>query len=197
MIFWDVDTQVDFLDPQGKLYVPGSERIVPKLEALTRCAGDQNILVIASACAHHEDDPEFQQFPPHCLAGTPGQRKIPQTLLPNRLVLPSEAAEVPRAPRKFQQIILEKRQFNVFSSPNSDSLLERLIETEITLYGVVTEICVAATVRGLLDRGYRVRIVTDAVRALEEPKAQSLFEEVQQRGGRLVTTTEIVRPEAA
>ena len=28
-IFWDVDTQVDFMLPTGKLYVPGAEQIVP------------------------------------------------------------------------------------------------------------------------------------------------------------------------
>ena len=35
VIFWDVDTQHDFMDPDGKLYVQGAELIKPKLEQLT------------------------------------------------------------------------------------------------------------------------------------------------------------------
>ena len=34
-IFWDVDTQVDFMLPGGKLYVPGAEKLIPNLKRLT------------------------------------------------------------------------------------------------------------------------------------------------------------------
>jgi nicotinamidase/pyrazinamidase len=38
MVLWNVDTQVDFLSPGGRLYVPGAERIVPNLHLLTEWA---------------------------------------------------------------------------------------------------------------------------------------------------------------
>ena len=37
-IFWDVDTQYDFMQPEGKLYVPGAETIIPKVSEVRRFA---------------------------------------------------------------------------------------------------------------------------------------------------------------
>jgi nicotinamidase/pyrazinamidase len=68
---------------------------------------------------------------------------------------------------------------------------------DIVLYGVVTEICVAAAARGLLDRGHRVRVVRDAVRGLDDKKAFALFDELLTRGGKLVTTEDVLHARAA
>jgi nicotinamidase/pyrazinamidase len=191
-LFWDVDTQVDFLHPGGKLYVPGAEKILPRLERLTDYARRNGILIVASADAHQEGDAEFAQYPPHCLAGTPGQKKVPETLLEKPAVIPNRPAALP-ADLAAGQVILEKQKFDVFTNPNTEPLLARVgRDSEITLYGVVTEICVAAAARGLLARGYRLRLVRDAVQHLDETQARALFEEVERRGGRLVTTDEVV-----
>ena len=37
-LFFDVDTQIDFLFPAGALYVPGAERIVPAIARLNQYA---------------------------------------------------------------------------------------------------------------------------------------------------------------
>jgi len=31
IVFWEVDTQQDFMLPGGKLYVPGAEKIIPNI----------------------------------------------------------------------------------------------------------------------------------------------------------------------
>ncbi len=193
-VFWDVDTQIDFMVPGGKLYVAGAEQIVPNLKALTEWARKHATLVISSACAHQEGDPEFQLYPRHCLVGTRGQEKIPETLLPDRLLLPPHHVALPkRELRLFEQVILEKRSFDVFTNANTDAVLDQLGPgLDIVLYGVVTEICVAAAARGLMERHHHVQVVTDAVRAIDERKAQTLFEEILQRDGKLVTTAEIL-----
>ena len=49
VIFWDVDTQHDFMDPDGKLYVKGAELIKPKLEQLTQYAHARGIQIVASS----------------------------------------------------------------------------------------------------------------------------------------------------
>ncbi len=197
-ILWDVDTQVDFMLPGGKLYVPGAETIIPNLARLTRWAAANRVLVVASADAHQPNDPEFQQYPPHCVAGTPGQKKIPETLLTSAVVIPNRPVEVPSNLADFDQVIIEKQKFDVFTNPNIEDILKQLRRPEqVFVYGVVTEICVGCAVRGLLDRGFKPAVVTDAIRALDETQARALLEEVRQRGGRLVKADDIVKQRAA
>ncbi len=189
--FWDVDTQVDFLSRGGKLYVPGSETILPNLERLTRWAAHCNVLVVASVCAHRASDAEFRSWPPHCLVGTEGQRKIPETTLPRRTVIPNHRVVIPAKLDSWQQILLEKQELDVFTNPNIERVLERLARPEIVLYGVVTEICVALTARRLLENGYLVRLVQDATCALEEAKGREFLGEFVRQGGSLAVTDEI------
>ncbi len=84
-VFFDVDTQIDFLIPAGALYVPGAERMIEQIAALNRYAMEHGIPVISTMDAHAEDDPEFKQWPHHCVAGTLGQQKPPSTLLEKRV----------------------------------------------------------------------------------------------------------------
>ena len=196
LLFWDVDTQVDFMLPGGKLYVPGAEQILPNLQRLTQFARRQRIPVVASTDAHQPDDDEFRQYPPHCLAGTPGQRKVRETLLDASYIVPNRPIELLRdlINSRCAQVIVEKQKLDVFTNPNVDDLLKQFGRREIVLYGVVTELCVRCAARGLLDRGYRIRLVTDAVRALDEQKSKEFLEEVKRRGGELVNTEGVVRP---
>lgn len=194
LTFWDVDTQVDFMLPGGKLYVPGAEKLIPNLKRLMEAARQQRVFVVSSADSHGLDDEEFRQYPPHCLAGTHGQEKVPETLLEQRFTIPNQPTPLPAQLTDYKQVIIEKEKFDVFTNPNVETLLEQLgLEHEFVVFGVTTEICVAYAVRGLLDRGYAVRLVRDATESLDKTKARALFEEVQSRGGKLVTTKEVLR----
>ena len=190
-IFWDVDTQVDFLSPGEKLYVPGSEAIVPALQRLTQWAAENKVLVVASVDAHHEDDPEFQHWPPHCLVGTEGQQKIPETTLPRQLVLPNHPVKLPADFSAWQQLIVEKQQLDVFTNPNTEPLMEQLGRPDIVLYGVVTELCVALAAKNLLRQGCRVTLVEDAIASLEPAKARTYVDELIQHGAKIASTSEV------
>src|SRR5438094_4238061 len=94
VIFWDVDTQYDFMHAAGKLYVPEAERIITNLQRLTNYAHGHGIRIVASADDHvmeHSeisDSPDWQStFPAHCMRGTAGQMKIPETALRDPLVI--------------------------------------------------------------------------------------------------------------
>lgn len=191
-IFWDVDTQVDFLSPGGKLYVPGSETIVPALRRLTQWAAENKVLVVASADAHHVDDPEFQQWPPHCVVGTAGQQKIPETTLPRQLVLPNRRTEIPADLSLWQQVVLEKQQLDVFTNPNTGPLIDQLGRPDVVLYGVVTEICVVRAARNLVRQGCRVTLVEDAMAALNATEARNCLDELTGQGARLARAADIV-----
>jgi len=199
-LFWDVDTQIDFMQPGGKLYVPGAEKLAPRIEQLTQFAAEHGVPIIASACAHVPTDPEFATYPPHCLVGTAGQKKISGSVLPNHFVIPNRKIELPDNLAAFAQIILEKQATDVFSNPNTDDVLAALCakwnckpeSVEIILYGVVTEICVELAARGLLQRNYRVSIVGDAIQHLSPELGRATIEYVQQHGGCVTTSEEVM-----
>jgi|SRR5579864_1050527 len=192
MLFWDVDTQVDFLSPGGRLYVPGGEKIIPNLRRLTAWAGEHHLTVISSADAHRPGDPELQVYGEHCMIGTPGQQKVEETLLLRRFIVPNRVIELPDL-TKFQQVIIEKQAFDFASNPNSEKVLRQFAsESAITMYGVVTEICVAAAARSLIAAGRRIHLVQDAVAALDPAKAEAFFAELMRCGGTFVTVEELI-----
>ncbi len=119
-VFFDVDTQLDFLFPAGALAVPGAERIVPALGVLTRFAQAKGIQIISTADAHTEDDPEFKIWKPHCVAETVGQTKTTGTMLAGALIVPSAEWGVSGAPANLPaQVIIEKQSIDCFSNPES------------------------------------------------------------------------------
>src|SRR5512136_2129758 len=111
IFFMDVDTQRDFMLSFGALYVPGAERLIPKMRRLFDFAKKNDVTVISSTDAHAANDPEFQQFPPHCMKGTEGQRKLDETLFNRPLVFENKPVNrnLIESVRKHQQIIVEKQ----------------------------------------------------------------------------------------
>jgi nicotinamidase/pyrazinamidase len=173
-VFFDIDTQIDFVYPSGALYVPGAERILPVVAELNRRAP----LVISSMCSHSEDDPEFKIYPHHCVAGTIGQQKPAMTLL--------DKGDCDR------QVILEKHELDLFTNPRLGPLLREIGAERCVVYGVVTEICVQLAAFGLLKTGKRVEIVTDAIKALDEAVAREMFTKFGAAGGKLITAAEVI-----
>lgn len=190
LVFVDVDTQRDFLDPSGALFVPGSEGILGNLARLTGFARERGIPVLATACAHAPDDEELARFGPHCLAGTPGQNRVEATAWSGgRVVGPEERfeGEIP------DHLTLEKREVDAFRHPAADGVVALYGRDRPTfvVYGVATDYCVRAAVLGLLDRGCKVAVVVDAVRAIDPGREAEVLAGFTRRGA-LLTLTEVV-----
>jgi nicotinamidase/pyrazinamidase len=190
-VFFDVDTQIDFLYPSGALYVPGAEKVVEQIAALNRFAGSQGIAVISTMDAHAEDDPEFRAWPPHCVVGTTGQQKAEATLLSKRIVIPNSGFD--QSIDSAQQLLLEKQTFDCFTNINLAGLLERLGAERYVVHGVVTEICVKFAAWGLLKTGQRVELVTDAVRSLDDAASAEMTAAFLAAGGVLTTVSVATR----
>ena len=179
-ILWDVDTQNDFMLPGGKLYVPGAEEAAPAMARLVAAAREAGIVHVASADDHEltdpeiSDDPDFRNtFPPHCLRGTPGAEKVPETKqadpFPFSLV-PFPPGLVPELVAGKRELLLLKKNFDVFTNPNTEALLAALDPDEIVVFGVATDVCDDAAIQGFLRRGRRVGFVEDAARGLDEER---------------------------
>jgi nicotinamidase/pyrazinamidase len=174
-ILWDVDTQFDFMLPGGKLYVPGAEKTVPAMKRLVDAAREAGIVHVASADDHELTDAEISAepdfittYPPHCLRGTRGARKIPETDQEDPVPLALEP--VPDRYLEGREFLLLKKNFDVFTNPHTERLLERLDPDEIVVFGVATDVCDDAAIRGFLARGLKVRFVEDAARGLDDDR---------------------------
>ena len=198
LVLWAVDAQTDFMLSGGKLYVPGAEKIIANLNRLVEQARQGRVLLISSADAHQPDDPEFREWPPHCVKGSAGAELIPEARAARQLVIPNlENFVFPDELGSYQQILLEKNTLDVFDNPNTGTLLSRLAalqksnagsRPDFLVFGVVTEHCVQRAADGLLRRGYGVSIVADAIQSLDEKKGREFLGHLQSRGARLITT---------
>jgi nicotinamidase/pyrazinamidase len=181
LVFVDIDTQRDFLEPTGALYVPGSTEILPNLARLTQFARAHQIPILATACSHSTGDPELAQFPQHCMAGTPGQQRVQATFCADSVVLAAGDRLEGELP---PHLTLQKQEFDVFSRPDAGDLIMRynVGRPLFVVYGVATDFCVRVTVEGLLKRQCDVAIVIDAVRAIDPAAEAEILTDFAQRG---------------
>jgi nicotinamidase/pyrazinamidase len=188
LFFLDVDTQKDFMLSGGALYVPGAERIIPKLRRLFDFAQKNEITILSSADAHTIDDAEFQQFPPHCVTGSDGQRKLDETLLSRPLIIQNKPIDrnLLEAVRKNQQIIIEKQALDMFTNSVSERLL-RVLPPRAIVFGVATEYCVKFACLGLRRLGIQTVLVSDAIRALAPKTEKEALQEMRSAGVEFIT----------
>jgi nicotinamidase/pyrazinamidase len=190
-IFFDIDTQLDFVSPAGALYAPGAERIVAAVALLNRHAASSGISLISTTDAHAENDAEFAQWPPHCVSGTLGQRKPQATLIEKSVVVPN-CEDLPDTAGA-AQIILEKQTVNVFETRSIAPLLDRLGADSFVIYGVVTEVCVWHAAHGLLPYGKPVTVVTDSVQALNREAGDRALAELRAAGITMAAVSEVLK----
>lgn len=143
-----IDVQRDFID--GALPVPDAAAIVPVINELQ----DRYMLVAATADSHAEEDPEFADFPPHCVYGTPGAELHPG-------LDTTKVAEVFR-----------KTHFSGFSHPGLRPWLKARGVTELHVVGLAIDFCVKATVLDALKAGLRVRVILDGCRGIDPKPAE-------------------------
>ena len=190
LVFWEVDTQADFMLPGGKLYVPGAERLLPNIRKLTDAARQGRVFLVSHGCYHAKDDPEFKTFPPHCIKGTSGADLVPEALTERVITIPNEpTATLPHDLSQYQQIVLEKQTLDIFESRHAGELVARLSpDVEFVVFGVVTEYCVRFAAKGLLERGRRVSVVHDAIETLKAEEGQRTVAELEALGAKFIST---------
>lgn len=201
-ILWDVDTQIDFVEPGGKLYFAGAEEAKPAMARLVEAARAAGLVHVASTDQHELTDPEISEqpdydstWPPHCLLGTRGAEKIAETKQLDPLplpLLPVPPAILRRLLEGRSEVLIPKKQYDPFTNPNAEVLLDALDPDEIVLFGVATDICDDATVRALLRRGRRVTFVEDAARGVDEARVAACTAAWREGGVRFAGVEEVI-----
>lgn len=178
VIFWNVDTQKDFMNPDGALYIEGAESIKPNLKKLTEFANLNNIQVINTKDYHHfgdeelSDTPDFvNTFPKHCIAGSIGEEFIDETNPDNyngkMCSYLRYTKKNPGIQLDDRNIVITKNKFDVFTgNPHTDKFLKLINPDTAVVYGVATNVCVNYAVLGLEKRGISVYVVEDAIKEL-------------------------------
>jgi nicotinamidase/pyrazinamidase len=194
-LLWDVDTQLDFMEPDGKLPIPGAASIRPAISRLTNLLPNTCIMS-GSVDAHTPRDPEFKVWPEHCVYGTPGQRKIPESTRGTPLFIPSTKLKAKQIREDFTsggQILFEKQHNAVETNPNTYTFLKAVNPDRIVVYGVASDICVDDAVRYLAEAmGYKVIVVSDAIKGIDPKKINKCMDEWHSLGVNLRKTDEII-----
>ncbi|KGM28786.1 isochorismatase [Photorhabdus luminescens] len=123
-------------------------KIVPVIKRLIDHARNhRDWLVVYANDAHRADDREMSIWGRHAMAGTPGANVI-ETLAP----IGTE-----------REIVLPKRFYGAFDGTELEEVLKVYGVTEVVLTGQHTHCCVRHTAYGAFIRGYRIKILSDAV----------------------------------
>jgi nicotinamidase/pyrazinamidase len=172
------------------------------MRRLVEAARAAGVVHVASADDHELTDPEISDepdyantFPPHCLRGTRGAQKVPETEQDDPLPLaelPFPPGLVPGLVEGRREILLLKKNFNVFTNPNADPLLDALDPDEIVVFGVASDVCNDAAIRGFLRRGRRVVFVEDAARGLDEARTAACTASWREGGVAFATVDEVI-----
>jgi nicotinamidase/pyrazinamidase len=200
-LFWNVDTQIDFVYPRGKLYVEGAEELRPQWKELTQLAKDNAIRVVNTADYHYANSPELDAnpdfvntFPEHCMANTRGADYIRETDPEDSLIFDWDKEYLITSELfdrdKSRNFIIRKDAFDVFDgNPMTETILKGLNPETVVVYGVTTNVCVDAAVKGLVKRVKRVIVVEDAIKEL--PNIPLPFDAWKEKGVEKITLAKL------
>jgi nicotinamidase/pyrazinamidase len=204
-IFWDVDTQYDFMRPEGALYVPGAEGIIENVSKTRRFALDNGYSILASTDWHKEGNaeisgrPDFKTiFPPHCLAGKKGSERVGYLGELTIDVVPNSRMEVAQLRKMIDKpqfhIVIRKEALDVFSNPNTKTLVNLLKPKTVVIFGVALDLCVKQLVEGLIKMGgMKLYVLRDAVKGLGTKPDNNVLEEFRNKGVEIISLAELQR----
>jgi nicotinamidase/pyrazinamidase len=203
ILFWDVDTQYDFMRPEGRLYVPGAEGIIDNVNKARRFALDNGYSMLASTDWHKDGNeeitnaPDFKTtFPPHSMAGKPGSERVgylgnlPIGVVPNE---PMSDTDLRKLLDKEQfHIAIRKEKLDVFANPNTTTLLEILKPKSVVVFGVALDLCVRMAVEGLIKMGgMKLYLLRDAVKTLGLNADKEVVGELKDKGVEIISVSDL------
>jgi len=189
----DVNTQRDFLYPDGAWTVANRQAVMANLRKLMRVVRARRIPVVSCMDMHRPCEPS-RSVPAHCVDGTTGQEKVPFTLMPRRVFVQADNTFnlPPNLTSRYRQLIFAKRGTDVLNNPKAERLLSAMKCEMLYVCGVALEHSVRAGVLGLLTRNKPVTVITDACGYFDNEQADMALRQMDAKGARLIGTAEFV-----
>jgi nicotinamidase-related amidase len=191
----DLNTQADFLLPQGACLVANAEELIPAIRHIVAWTKRNHVPVISSLNSQRETEIECDSTVRCCVDGTSGQRKLVFTLMgtsvrvegDNTLSVPIDLF------KRYQQVIFRQRTKDLFSNPKADRFLTQLRPGRFILYGVALETAVKSLALGLLSRNRAVTVVSDACGYWSRVEANLALRQMAAKGVKVVTVRDLLR----
>lgn len=202
-IFWDVDTQFDFMKPEGALYVPGAEGIIDRVSEVRRFALDHGYSILSDIDWHRMDNPEISEkpdmkttFPPHCMAGQPGTERVGylgQVPIDYVEIDEADMEKLQKLVQKDQfHIVIRKESLNVFDNPNTHKLVDMVNPEHVVAFGVALDCCVYYVLTELAKhKGVKLSLLKDATKGLQTRPDKDIYDELRKAGVEITTFEEI------
>lgn len=187
-ILVDIDTQKDLLIAEGTNCIKNHRRVLMNIRRAYAWARIKNIRVISTAISKPRRNGDN-----FCVAGTEGQKKVSYTLRNKRISFEADnSTDLSRDLfTRYDQIILTKRCEDPFDEPRAERLLTELRADDFIVIGAVAEGAVVATVLGLLQRGKRVIVLTDAIGVYDRKIADIALRKMLAKGAILMETKDL------
>jgi len=184
-----VDVQNDFC-PGGALGIKGGDKIIPAINKYIKIFVSQEFPVFASRDWHPRKTLHFKEFggawPVHCIKNTKGAAFHPKLRLPKEAILLYKGMD----PRK--------ESYSAFQAQDSRGRpLANLLKTfgieELYIGGLATDYCVKFTVLDAMRRGFKVKILLDAIRGvnLKPNDSQDAIRKMLKIGAKKITLNKL------
>ncbi|HEX5439061.1 MAG TPA: isochorismatase family protein, partial [Gemmatimonadaceae bacterium] len=90
-------------------------------------------------------------------------------------------------------LLIRKHWFDVFTNPNTETVLEAWDPTEIVVYGVALDVCDRYAIDGFIERGVpQIHLVLDATAAIHPEETDKLLERWKAQDVRVVSTEDVL-----
>ncbi len=191
--FVDVCTQQDYLLPSGARPTRNAHEVIPNLKHVLALARWQRIPTLSCVDARRPDDVRGLRDP-DCVIGTPGQRKVPFTLLPDHVLVSSDNCLCVSLDllKQHQQAVLTKQTRDPFTNPKLDRLLTEMPGRRFYVFGVGLEATIRLLALGLMLRHRHITVVRDACAWWDPEEGNMTLRQLAAKGCQLITTRELV-----
>ena len=182
-----VDVQNDFAHPDGGLYVRGGENLVPTINAQIAKARESGAVVVYTADWHPASTPHFAKdggiWPDHCVMDTWGAEFHADLDVDGPVVRKGSNGE-----DGYSGFTMRDPTTGETEPTELAELLRDRGVTRLVVCGLATDYCVNSTALDGIKEGFRVRVLFDAIRAvdLKQGDGERAIAEVERAGGEIV-----------
>jgi|GEM_PF-279068 len=199
------DCQNDFFPPDGALAIQDASSIRSNLERILKFAFSNGFRVLLFEDMHIDGDPEFKDFPPHCVKGTGGSELIEEIAINLKETpmcmsyefrgdeetfsnLPLKAGVLPSSDHENVPRVFEKHVIDIFLEQSFASYIDARHPDAVLLCGVATDYCIKAAALGLREKGIKVYLFLDAIAGVFGESTIAALEMMRKAGVQFITT---------